>query len=74
MTSQHAELFNILLIPLLVVVYLSFLLPTYEVIFLYVYFAVVLMAHLHYAISIVGEMCKHLNIYAFSLAKREQTS
>lgn len=71
MTSQPAELFNLMLIPLAVAVGVSLVLPRYELMTLYIYSALILVAHLHYAISIVEELCDHFHIYAFSLAKRE---
>lgn len=74
MTGQPAELFNLLLIPLTVAVGVSLLLARYELMTLYIYSAFVLVAHLHYAISIVEELCEHFHIYAFSLAKRETDS
>lgn len=74
MTGQPAELFNYLLIPLSVAVATTFLVPRYEMVVLYVYFAVVLVAHLHYVISIVEELSEHFHIYVFSLAKREPMS
>lgn len=74
MTSQPAELFNLLLIPLAMAVGVSLLLPRYELMTLYIYSALVLVAHLHYAISIIEELCEHFHIYAFSLAKTEPDS
>lgn len=74
MSSQPAELFNFLLIPLSGAMVASFIVPRYEMMILYIYFAVVLVAHLHYAISIVEELSEHLRIYVFSLAKREPIS
>lgn len=70
MTSQPAELFNFLLIPLIAALVASFALPHFEMPILYSYFAVVLFAHLHYAISIVEELSEHLNINVFSIAKK----
>lgn len=74
MTGQKAEVFNFLLIPLTAAVAVSCAVPRYEMALLYAYSAVVLVAHLHYAISIMAELCEHYNIYPFSLAKREPTS
>ena len=59
-----------LLVPLAAAVVVSFIVPRYEMIILYVYFAVVLLGHLHYAISVVSELSEHFNIYVFSLAKK----
>ena len=70
MTGQPAEIFNFLLIPLMAALVASFALPRYEMPILYAYFAAVLFAHLHYAISIVEELSEHFNIYVFSLAKK----
>lgn len=71
MTSQPAELFNVLLIPLLIAVVNSFIFPRYEMATLYGYFALVLFAHLHYAISIVEELSEHFKIYVFSLTPKK---
>jgi hypothetical protein len=70
MTSQPAELFNLLLVPLAAAVVGSLVLPRHEMPILYSYFAVVLFAHLHYVISVVEELSDHFNIYVFSLAKK----
>jgi len=74
MSGLSAELFNLLLIPLAIAVAVAVLLPRYELYTLYIYSGFILVAHLHYAISIVEELCEHFRIYAFSLAKREPDS
>lgn len=74
MSGMPAELFNLLLIPLAVAVGSALLLPRYELMTLYIYSAIILVAHLHYAICIVEELCEHFRIYAFSLAKRDPDS
>lgn len=74
MSGMPAELFNLLLIPLAVAVGIVLLLPRYELMTLYIYSAIVLVAHLHYAICIVEELCEHFRIYAFSLEKRDPDS
>ena len=71
MTSQPAQRFNFLLLPLLATVVIALALPRYEMIVLYFYFALVLLAHLHYIISIMEELSEHFHIYIFSLARRE---
>ena len=71
MTNQPAELFNLLLVPLFIAVVTSFIIPSYEMTILYTYFGVLIIAHLHYAISIVNELCEFFHIYAFSLTKKE---
>ena len=70
MTSQPAELFNYLLVPLAVAVLVSFIFPRYEMAVLFSYFAIILFCHLHYAISVVAELSEHFNIYVFSLEKK----
>ena len=74
MTGQPAEVFNYLLIPLSIAVVTPLLVPRYEMVILFIYFAMVLVAHLHYVISVVEELSEHFHIYVFSLAKRESTS
>ena len=72
MSNQRCELVNVLLIPLSVAISLSVYLPHLEVTILYVLAAIVHLAHLHYAVSVVRELCYHFNIYCFSLEKRKQ--
>ena len=74
MSSHHCELINLLLIPLAIAVAVSLFLPKYEAVILYTYALVAVCAHLHYGISVVGELCEHFHIYCFSLAKKEPTS
>ena len=74
MTGQRCELVNLLLIPLAIAVGVSLIFPVYEAVILYTYALVVLCAHLHYGISVVGELCEHFHIYCFSLTKKEPTS
>ena len=74
MSSQHCELINVLLVPLAIAVAVSLFLPKYEAVILYTYALVVVCAHLHYGISVVGELCEHFHIYCFSLVKKEPTS
>lgn len=74
MSSQPAQLFNFLLLPLVVTVVLALVFPRYEMVVLYGYFALVLLAHLHYIISVMEELSEHLHIYVFSLARWEITT
>ena len=74
MSGHRCELFNMLLVPLAIAVMVSLFLPKYELVILYTYALVVVCAHLHYGISVVGELCEHFHIYCFSLTKKEPTS
>lgn len=74
MSSQSAELFNVLLIPLGVALALSLFQPMYELVVLYVYTVVVVLAHVHYGVGVVEELCELFRIHCFSLAKKEPTS
>lgn len=54
MSGQPCELYNLLLVPLGLAIMASLLQPKYEHLILYSYAIVVLLAHLHYGISVVS--------------------
>ncbi|KXJ21208.1 ethanolaminephosphotransferase 1 [Exaiptasia diaphana] len=70
MCYQQCERFNHLLYPLIVLVLLvPFLHDGAEYVALAFYTVIVAVAHLHYGISVVNELCDHLKIKCFSLKK-----
>jgi len=73
MSSTRSEVFNWLLVPLTVcvaMVTLTNLSPLYEIYVLYAMTLLVTLAHVHYGICLVRQMCKHLNIYCFTITRR----
>jgi len=45
-----------------------------EFVLLFLYNIFVILAHLHYAICVVRQICNHLNIFAFKIADRSRQS
>lgn len=71
MSGSRGDLFNKLLMPLGVSVVLALAMPngskTFEMTILYVLTTVVLLAHLHYVICVVRQMCEYLKIDCFKI-------
>lgn len=73
MTSTRCEVFNWILIPLSIVVGLASLANIqgyYEVYFVYLMALLVTLSHVHYGICTVNQICKHLNIYCFTITSK----
>ena len=76
MSSTRCELFNWFLFPLTIstICVLCWNFNQYEVIVLRFNTLLFTVLHLHYGICVVRQMCRHFNIYCFSLAKPETKS
>lgn len=72
MSSTRCEIFNWLLYPILMAMAAVFLSPKvaeFEVGILWAILLFSILAHIHYGICVVRQMCNHFNICAFSLRK-----
>uniref|UniRef100_A0A665VUR6 Ethanolaminephosphotransferase 1 n=2 Tax=Echeneis naucrates TaxID=173247 RepID=A0A665VUR6_ECHNA len=70
MSNTRCQPLNWLLLPMLVVVLLVVSgTVVNETLLLYVWTAAVILAHIHYGISVVQQLSGHFNIFAFSLKK-----
>ncbi|XP_062507206.1 ethanolaminephosphotransferase 1-like [Corticium candelabrum] len=72
MSSTPADSWNWLLSPLLVIVPLALQSLANETMMLVLYVAVIAIYHLHYGVSVMRELCDHLNIYCFSIEKPQR--
>ncbi|XP_077991393.1 ethanolaminephosphotransferase 1-like [Glandiceps talaboti] len=72
MSSTRTDTFNVQLIPLAAVVFISlgYNCGIYEVYMAWALTIFVTLAHLHYCIFLVKQMCEHFNIYCFSIKKK----
>lgn len=74
MSSTRCELFSWLLIPVAVSVASALVLPVgpmLELYILYILTAFTVLAHLHYGVCLVRQMCRHLRVWCFKLKKRD---
>lgn len=70
MSNTRCQALNWLLLPMATVVLLSVTgLVGNETLLLYVWTGGVILAHIHYGVSVVHQLSGHFNIYAFSLKK-----
>lgn len=75
MTTTRSDGFNNLLyifVPIQVMSVYGALTERMEFILLFLYNIFVILAHLHYAICVVRQICDHLNIYAFNITHRSK--
>ncbi|XP_006819349.1 ethanolaminephosphotransferase 1-like [Saccoglossus kowalevskii] len=72
MSSTRAELFNGLLIPFMLVPAISLAVPIgiYELYLTWALAIFLTIAHLHYGVCVVRQMCDHFNINCFTITKR----
>jgi len=74
MSNTRCELFSWLLIPIAVVVTSSLTLPVrlgLELPLLYVLTIFAVLAHIHYGVCLVRQMCRHLHVSCFKIKKRD---
>jgi len=74
MSNTRCELFSWLLIPVLGVVLSSLALPVnleLELPLLYTLTIFTVLAHIHYGVCLVRQMCRHLHVSCFKIKKRE---
>ncbi|MCI4387729.1 hypothetical protein PGIGA_G00077560 [Pangasianodon gigas] len=71
MSNTRCQPLSWLLVPMALVVFLviSGVVQQGETVLLYVWTAVVVLAHIHYGVSVVRQLSGHFKIYAFSLKK-----
>ncbi|KAK2824971.1 hypothetical protein Q7C36_018898 [Tachysurus vachellii] len=71
MSNTRCQPLSWLLLPMVLVVFLviSGVVQQSETVLLYVWAAVVILAHIHYGVSVVRQLSGHFKIYAFSLKK-----
>lgn len=75
MSNTRCELLSWLLAPVAAVVALALLLPSHiqlELPLLYILTAFTFLAHVHYGVCLVRQMCRHLNIWCFKLKPRKE--
>ncbi|XP_062507140.1 ethanolaminephosphotransferase 1-like [Corticium candelabrum] len=70
MSGTSADKWNWLCSPLLLIIPLAYLRLVDETIMLMLYCSVLAIYHIHYGVRIVQELCDHLNIFCFSIKKR----
>uniref|UniRef100_A0A3Q4HVU3 Selenoprotein I n=1 Tax=Neolamprologus brichardi TaxID=32507 RepID=A0A3Q4HVU3_NEOBR len=70
MSNTRCQPLSILLLPMTAVVVLAITrVFTNETLLLYLWTAAVVLAHIHYGVSVVEQLSNHFNIFAFSLKK-----
>lgn len=69
MTSTRCQAFNWMLVPVAAGVALSLGLEADELLVVRVLAAGVTLAHIHYGVFVVRQMCNHFRIHCFSLKK-----
>nr|XP_020459291.1 ethanolaminephosphotransferase 1 isoform X3 [Monopterus albus] len=70
MSNTRCQALNCLLLPMSAVVLLAVTrVVTNETLLLYLWTAVVILAHIHFGISVVQQLSSHFKIFAFSLKK-----
>uniref|UniRef100_A0AAX7TPG9 Ethanolaminephosphotransferase 1 n=1 Tax=Astatotilapia calliptera TaxID=8154 RepID=A0AAX7TPG9_ASTCA len=70
MSNTRCQPLSILLLPMTAVVVLAITrVFTNETLLLYLWTAAVVLAHIHYGVSVVKQLSNHFNIFAFSLKK-----
>lgn len=69
MSNTRCHALSWLLLPMTTVVALSVTSVANEIVLLYCWTAVVVLAHIHYGVSVVHQLSNHFNILAFSLNK-----
>ncbi|CAF1507956.1 unnamed protein product [Adineta steineri] len=75
MTSTRSDGFNTLLyffVPIQIMSVYGALTERMEFTLLFLLNIFVILAHLHYAICVVRQICDHLNIYAFKITDRSK--
>ncbi|XP_029825165.2 ethanolaminephosphotransferase 1 [Ixodes scapularis] len=70
MTSTRCEAFNLLLLPVAASLAASLYLDVDEALLLKVLAVAVTLAHIHYGVCVVQQMCSHFRIHCFSLKKK----
>lgn len=69
MSNTRCHALSWLLLPMATVVVLALTSVTNETLLLYCWTGLVIMAHIHYGVSVVHQLSSHFNIFAFSLKK-----
>lgn len=72
MSNTQCELLNWLLVPLAGCVAMALLLPSLEMATLLVMCAVANVAHIHYGVYVVQQMCEHFHIRCFTIKDRSE--
>ncbi|CAM1154397.1 Uncharacterised protein r2_g4287 [Pycnogonum litorale] len=69
MSNTRCELLNLFLLPLCAITFSLMILPSYiiayEYVCLWIFTCFVTLAHVHYGISIVSQMCEFFNVSCF---------
>ncbi|ROT71779.1 ethanolaminephosphotransferase 1 isoform X1 [Penaeus vannamei] len=72
MSSTRCELLNWLLLPLAVAVGIAITFPTLELATLLIMGSIATVAHIHYGVYVVRQMCDHFHIKCFSIKDRTE--
>ncbi|CAH2057350.1 unnamed protein product, partial [Iphiclides podalirius] len=72
MSDQRCELFNRLLVPSLAAVAISMYQPQLEVYALHTLLIASLLAHVHYGVCVVRQMCDHFNVSCFTVQQKNR--
>ncbi|XP_045455852.1 ethanolaminephosphotransferase 1-like [Melitaea cinxia] len=70
MSNQRCEAINWLLWPLSAATIVSLAFPSYELVTFYTITAMSVMAHIHYGVCVVRQMCDHFRINCFHIKQR----
>ncbi|XP_066918455.1 ethanolaminephosphotransferase 1-like [Clytia hemisphaerica] len=70
MTNSQCDRFNILAYPLFPMIVCSQLKLVNDNKMLAVYFAFVVLGHIHYGVNVVRQLADHLNVYVFKIGKK----
>ena len=69
MSSNQCDRFNVLALPIIPILIVSYLRLFSDTTILRCYTAFLVVAHIHYGVVVVQQLCDHLNIYCFSVSK-----
>ncbi|XP_063614572.1 ethanolaminephosphotransferase 1-like [Penaeus indicus] len=72
MSSTRCELLNWLLLPLALAVGIAITFPTLELATLLIMGSIATVAHIHYGVYVVRQMCDHFHIKCFSIKDRTE--